>query len=274
MTCVRVERREGKVDMARASAWLAGIALILGAAPGAADVALEPHRAAYRLTLAGTQGGGPLTRVRGGLVIEWQRECEGWLSRQRIGFVAGTEGGETFSHDVRFSSWESLDGSRMRYSVRSFDGEAVDEEYRGVARVGDGAGGVARFNRPEEREVPLPPGTIFPTEHLSSVLAGAADGERLLTHEVFDGWGFDALTQITSVIGEPRPVDDPDAEPGRAWPISMAYYNVARGADVPEFEATFVLQDDGVMRELALDYGDFQLEGTLETLETLDWPDC
>lgn len=247
-------------------------------ASAAADAALQPHRAAYRLSLAGTESQSPLLEVRGGLVIEWQEVCDGWLSRQRLGFVARTESGPAFSHDVRFSSWEASDGSRLRYSVRSFEGDEVDEEYRGEASIKDGSGGVARFTEPEEREIALPPDTTFPTDHLRRLLSSAAEGERLVSHRVFDGWGFDALTQITSAISEPRPIapgnGEAQDEKGRGWPVSMAYYNIERGEDVPEFEAGFLLAENGVLRELQLDYGDFRLDAALEQLELLKRPEC
>ena len=122
-------------------------------------------------------------------------------------------------------------------------------------------------------------GAAFPTDHLERVLAGARDGVRFLSHEVFDGWGFDALTQITSVIGQAKEVRPlagaaADAPAERAWPVSMAYYGVEDPADTPEFEASFLLVENGVLRELVLDYGDFILDATLEKLELLERPEC
>lgn len=251
-----------------------------GAQAALAVPALEPHLAAYRLALQDRPGTSGLLEVRGGLVIEWRLSCDGWLSRQRLGFVASTESGEGVSHDVRFSSWESIDGSRLEYSIRRYRGEELDEEYRGEARLRpDSSGGIAIFSTPEKREVDLPPGAIFPTDHLQRVLADAANGKRFVSHEVFDGWGFDALTQITSVIGPPRripaAVDQPtDPQDWQAWPISMAYYNVERATDTPEFEASFLLSENGVLRDLILDYGEFRLGATLEKLELIDRPEC
>jgi hypothetical protein len=251
------------------------------AGPAAALTALEPHRAAYRLTLAGSDRMSGLASVNGGLVIEWQRACDGWLSHQRLGFVAGTETGEDFSHDVRFSSWEASDGSKMRYTVRSYDGDVLREEYMGEAAIiSADRGGTATFTRPDQREIDLPPGTVFPTDHINQVLADADSGQTFVSHEVFDGWGYDALTQVTSVIGRQHPYQpsndseipsDPD---GAVWPVNMAYYNKAQKSDLPEFEAEFMLTSQGVLQELLLDYGDFRLKATLAEFEILDRPAC
>jgi hypothetical protein len=100
-----------------------------------------------------------------------------------------------------------------------------------------------------------------------------------VSHEVFDGFDFDALTQITSVIGAARPLEPgpgvaPQDRSARAWPLSMAYYNIGGGQEAPEFEATFLLDDKGILYDVELDYGDFRLGADLEQLELLDRPDC
>jgi EipB-like len=265
--------------MAKAWVW-AVIAVPVGVAPVAAATGLEPHLAAYRLALHGKESSSALIDVEGGLVIEWRLACDGWLSRQRLSFVATTDDGPGFSHDVRFSSWEATDGSRLQYTIRSYNADGVEREYRGDARLEPGgAGGLASFSTPEAKEVKLPPGTVFPTDHLRRLLAGARAGVQLVSHDVFDGWGFDALTQITSAIGSPRKIearadDATDGFAKRAWPVSMAYYNVEHPTDTPEFEASFLLGENGVLRDLILDYGDFSLDAKLEKLELLDRPKC
>jgi len=244
----------------------------------AAGATLQPHIAAYRLSLAGEPTLGlPFSEVRGGLVIEWRRACDGWLSRQRLAFVGTLEEGGDLSHDVRFTSWEALDGSRMRYSYRSYGDEELQEDFRGEARLEPSAGGVATFTEPSQREVELPPRTIFPTAHIEQVLEGARAGERFVSHQVFDGAGFDSLTQITSVIGQPQtaaPSARDEHEGGRAWPVSMAYYDLHDSSDMPKFEAEFLLGENGVLRDVVLDYGDFRLDATLENLELMAPPDC
>ena len=245
----------------------------------AAGAMLEPHLAAYRLSLVGEPTLGiPFSEVRGGLVIEWRRACDGWLSRQRLAFVGTLEEGGDLSHDVRFTSWEALDGSQMRYSYRSYGDEELQEDFRGEARLEPSAGGVATFTEPSQREVALPPRTIFPTAHIEQVLDGARAGKRFVSHQVFDGAGFDSLTQISSAIGQPRAVatsakNEGDGGPG--WPVSMAYHDLHDPSDMlPKFEARFLLGENGVLRDVVLDYGDFRLDATLERLEVLAPPDC
>ncbi|MDH3663891.1 MAG: cell envelope integrity EipB family protein [Alphaproteobacteria bacterium] len=269
------------MELTRRSVCFFAVAFAALTISSTAFAALESHRAAYRLKLDQSHRMSGLAGVDGGLVIEWRRACDGWLSHQRLGFVAATDGGGDFSHDVRFSSWEAVDGSEMRYSVRSYDGERLREEYMGNARILSAeSGGVANFTKPDQREVILPPGTVFPADHFNRLLAEADSGASFISHEVFDGWGFDALTQVTSVIGQLRPYEPsndnelPSRSDSDAWPVSMAYYNLMDKSDLPEFEAKFMLTEEGVLQELLLDYGDFRLKATLAEFERLDEPAC
>jgi hypothetical protein len=258
---------------------LAAAALAANLAPAAAAapaITLLSHRAAYRLSLAQADSGAGLAQVRGGLVLEWREACDGWLSQQRLGFVAESDDGPGFSYDVRFSSWESRDNTQLRFNVRSFEGSRVQDEFRGLAKLpSPGAAGTAHYSVPEGQDVALPAGTIFPTEHVADLITAALAGEHVLNREVFDGSGEDALTRATAVIGKAKTVKPTDgAGEEQRWPVSIAYF-AAEGDDaLPQFEIAFDLSPGGVLSNVRLDYGDFTLKADLEKLETFARPDC
>jgi hypothetical protein len=245
-------------------------ALFAGGAASASG--LEPHRAMYGLSLVRAAAVSGIEAVRGALAIEWQRTCDGWISTQRLGFVADTDDGPGFSFDVRFSSWESLDATQLRYTVRNFASGELESEFRGEARIEEvGKGGVAQFTAPDKRNVQLPPETLFPAAHLNRLLEAAARGDRLLVRDVFDGSGFDALTAITAVIGPEKTLDDD----GTAWPVGLAFHNAETPYEaMPEFEVWFDLDRRGAMHSIRLDYGDFVLRGELIRFEDVAAPDC
>lgn len=249
-------------------------ALVMLAGAAAHAVELLPHRAAYRLSLADSDGNASVTQVRGGLVLEWRAACDGWLSQQRLGYVAETEAGG-FSHDVRFSSWEARDNTQMRFNVRSYDGQELDEEYRGRAELeGQGGKGTAHYAVPEGEVVELPPGTVFPTEHVQDLIEAARAGERLVTRQVFDGSGDEALTRATAVIGAPHKATPPTGGEETRWPVSLAYFPYGGDDALPQFEISFDLSEGGVLYDVTLDFGDFRLKAELEKLELLGRPAC
>lgn len=266
-------------DLSRLPACLVAAALVAaGVAPAAAGApALEllSHRAAYRLSLAQTDAGFGLAQVRGGLVLEWRAACDGWLSQQRIGFVAEMDDGPGFTYDVRFSSWESLDRTQLRFNVRTYDGPEMQEEFRGLARLtAPGDPGTAHYQLPEAQDLPLPAGTVFPTAHVADIITAALAGERIVSRQVFDGSGEEALTRATAVIGTPRKTALPAGGEQESWPVSIAYFAAAGDDVLPQFEIAFDLSAGGVLSDVRLDYGDFTLHAELEKLETFSAPDC
>ena len=78
----------------------------------------------------------------------------------------------------------------MRYSYRSYNDSQLQEEFRGEAQL-DPPEAARRTSDAKRSRVGLPPGTIFPTDHIRQVLAKGAAGERFVSHQVFDGAGFD-----------------------------------------------------------------------------------
>lgn len=255
---------------------MGAVALPAAALPAlAAPVDLRSHRAAYRLSLAEADPASGLTAVRGGLVLEWREDCDGWLSQQRLGFVGSAGEGPGFTYDVRFSSWESRDNTRLRFNVRSFDAAELTEEFRGLAVLeAPGAEGAARYAVPEGKEVELPAGTIFPTAHVQRIIDAARAGEKVVSHSVFDGSGEDALTRVTAVIGAPRQATDESGTETTRWPVSLAYFGYGAQDSLPQFQISFELAETGVLYGATLDYGDFSLKADLEKLEPLEKPVC
>lgn len=258
-----------------ALAAILGLPALLAASPGAVAADLLSHRAAYRLSLADRPAEGQMAEVMGGLVLETRAACDGWINNQRLGFVARTEEGRGFTYDVRFSSWESADRRTLRFTVKSYDDGKLFEEFKGEAALEQpGGAGRAEFSVPGDRKVALPAGTIFPTEHVRQLIAHAEQGERFMAVPVFDGSGDNALSSVSAVIGQPRELRAADGTTHRAWSMSLAYHSLAETSDLPEFQISFVMREDGVVENIVLDYGEFALKGDLEKLESLPAPEC
>lgn len=250
------------------------LALSLATPVIAAPIELLSHRAAYRLTLASPNGSAGVTAVQGGLVMEWRAECDGWISSQRLGFVAATDEGPGFTYDVRFNSWESRDNTKLRFTVRSFMGAKVKEEFSGEAALqGIGAEGSAHYDAPEGTELNLPAGTIFPTEHVRRLIEAARNGDRVVSHAVFDGSGEDALANVSAVIGPAKSRTGANGAEER-WPVNLAYYGTKDSDTTPDFQISFEMNDQGVLYDVMLDYGDFALKAVLEKLEPVPAPEC
>ena len=259
----------------------ASLALIACAATGQASaVELQPHRAFYDLRLESAKPASGITALSGRLALEWADACEGYTLTQRMGFRVVKTGAGEMASDLYIATWESRDGTVLRYNIRNTVNGKVVEEFSGRARLeAPGKGGVATFTKPRPMTVELPPGTVFPSEHTRLLVEHALAGERRVARTVFEGMDGDSLRQAFAFLGTARA---PETEGQRhellrgltSWPVRIAFFPVGGGGDVPDYEIGLRLFANGVGDEVRLDYGEFTVGGRLTRLEALPDSGC
>jgi len=240
-----------------------------------------PHRAVYDLDLKWTGSDSSISQAGGLYEFEWAEACDGWtvMQRSRIDVVYST--GDQIDFGWTMNSWESRDGTRYRFFIRKLQSGASVEEIRGDARLSeDGKGGVVNFVLPSERQVSLPPGTVFPTLHSLELMRALEDDGLPLWRIVFDGTGDEGIYGVSAVLArsfEPEQVstlESPLTVGRRAWQVELAFFEMGENQELPEQEQTVRLLEDGITDEIELDYGDFALDGRLVEIEALPISEC
>jgi hypothetical protein len=122
----------------------------------------------------------------------------------------------------------------------------------------------------------------FPTMHLAELVEKAKAGETFYETTLFDGTDDGDRLLVTSVvIGKLTQPKADDAEVAKAdaikalpyWPVTIAYFDPLEetgGEAEPQYRIGFKLHENGVTRDLTMDYGDFALTGSLSELKMLD----
>lgn len=252
--------------------------------PGAVFAAggLAPHRAVYAMKMLGSDEGSDIASVSGRLVIEWQgSQCEGFVTNQRIVNRMTSKQGPDFVSDFRVSSWEAPGGDDFTFSmIHYINGNAV-EEIEGAAKR-DGDGGKASLSKPDDAEISLPKGVVFPTEQLRATLVAAQAGKRLHSAPVFDGSDTENYFETTTILGK-RDDGAPTGSEEKAgdpldkmtfWPVQVSYFNPTDVTGVPDYEVSFRMYENGVSTGLVMDYGDLVLGASLIELDILPKPEC
>lgn len=250
--------------------------------PSAASSQILPHRAIYDLTLSRTQENSTVTQASGLFEFEWEDACSGWTVLHKTRLKVDYSDGRHLDFGASHKSWESKDGKKYQFFIkRNYNGATV-EEVRGEAERGDGERrGTARFSGGEEdREMTLPKGAVFPTQH-SLELLNAAEEERLpMWRIVFDGSGDDGFFGISAaLVSRLAPGEDlgevaAKMEDAQSWRMQLAFFDVKNQTGEPEQEQGLRIFSNGVVDELELDYGDFVVTARLRDLEPFDRPDC
>lgn len=246
----------------------------------AAQDGLVPHQAVYRMTLAPGSRAIDIASADGVMVYRAARECGGWTVENHTVIRYAQADGEDFEDRWAFVSWESDDGLTYRFRVRHQTDDEVDR-IEGTAGLKTSAGGgLARFTAPEETEVDLPPGTLFPTEHLLRLIAAAKDGRTSFARVVFDGTTEDN-PYFVNVMMAPLHDHAPSAlaQAAGAPPVPTywtrgAFFPYYSDSELPEFEMTIVLRADGIAESMEQVFQDLALRGTLLNVQLLPQPDC
>src|SRR3546814_3212622 len=105
-------------------------------------------------------------------------------------------------------------------------------------------------------------------------------GEVPLWTLVFDGSGEGGLSGVSAVLsqrlpaGAPTQLASPLLEDVPSWLVNLAFYNPDAGEPEPEQEQAVRLFANGVVDEMRLDYGEFELDADLHELSPLPRPRC
>ncbi len=253
---------------------------VASAAPISADSTarlLIPHRAVYDLKLKDASERSGIEGMFGRMVYEFNGSaCTGFTTNFRLVTKIST-GEETRVSDQQTKTFEDLSAKQFHFETKSYTDEQLDKSVSGDASQSEG-GVKVELQGANGREVDLP-ASAFPTSHMLDIIQQAKDNNRIFETRVFDGSenGDQALLTST-VIGKAEAPEKGDAEAGAAgefakapyWPVTIAYFNDgAAGDPMPVYNMSFKLYENGITRDLTMDYGDFSLEGSLVKLELL-----
>ncbi|MCQ4160909.1 cell envelope integrity EipB family protein [Roseomonas sp. GC11] len=246
-----------------------------GAAAVPGTDAMVPHRAAYRLQLDRVRQGGDVVQAEGAMLFEVLDACDGWASRQRLQLTVVDRSGQQIETSSDYSTWESKDGKRLRFTLTQTAQGAVTQRVSGEAELDKPQGsGTARYEQPAATTVPLPPGTLLPMVHTLHALDLARAGQtRLLNAPLFDGTSEEGAQESTTLLS---PWTPPPANPrfplmagqGSAR-MRIAFFgkDAAAGASAPEYEVGLRYYANGVADEMNMDFGDFAVNALMQSLE-------
>jgi hypothetical protein len=251
------------------------------AAASAAGIQFAPHRAVYEMQLDERDAARNIAAVRGRMVFDIKgSHCAGYtLSNRMVTRITDAEGGEVVS-DIRSETWEDGAGAHFRFDSSQYLDNRLTESLKGEAeRQADGKAIAVKLNPPQASEMNIPGDARFPTQFSLEILEAARNGKRIVQAKVYDGSeNGEQVFATTTFIGkaiapgsEAEQAPDPIGETLsglRSWPVSISYFDVDSASDTtPSYQLSFRLFENGVSRQLRIDYGTFALTGKLSSLE-------
>ncbi|HVY13222.1 MAG TPA: DUF1849 family protein [Alphaproteobacteria bacterium] len=261
------------------------------ATPKDAFEALAPHRAIYKVMLGSAKNGGHVSDISGKMFFSLADDCHAWNINQKMQVHFYYSGGDVSDNVSDLISRENKDGSGyVFYSRRKNDNDAP-EVLRGEANLTADANGIglgkASYNGEGEKQISFTSNTLFPVHHTLELLKQARAGKKFYSIDVFDGADESGYNQISAFIGAQVNADtgkataaksDSKAGSGllaqRGWPIRMAFFSPDNQRGSPDYEMDMLLLDNGVIKSMKVDYGDFSMAAELVKAEPLPEAKC
>lgn len=241
---------------------------------------IMPHRALYTMSLGKANGEGGVTGAGGTMAYQWGEACNGWTVEQRYRLKMAYAESADVSISSNFVTWEAKDGLSYRFSQKETRDGGTEEEIKGEAKLdGPGKGGTVTFEKPADKTFTLPSGALFPSAHTMMLIDKAKAGENFVSKQVFDGATVENAVLVSAVIG---PKVEPDSEAAKkspllnrpGWRVRLAFFPADQKAEKPDYELGMLLLDNGVSRDMVIDYGDYAIKATLDDIEPLPKPGC
>lgn len=272
---------------------MSAVALALSASTAQAlvpggGIKLAPHRAVYDMTLDSSRPASGVSGVKGRMVFEFAGSgCDGYTMNMRlVTRIAGATGSSILS-DLRSSTWEQGAGKRYRFNSSHYRGEKLEESTSGDAeRSGSDDHVDIKVSVPKSKTLKVTGPLMFPTQHSLAILESAKRGQSVLQTRIYDGSSDgDKVYSTTAFIGKrlkpgdksyPNRIENDKAlEALDSWPVSISYFETDQGAEeTPVYQLNFRMYNNGVSRDLVIDYGDFALKGNLSSLEFIPSNEC
>lgn len=261
-------------------ALLASPVFASGVAFGA--VPLVQHRAVYDLKLSNASDRSGITGITGRMVYEIRGSaCEGYTVRFRYVTQSDTRDASQIT-DQQTTTFEDAEGKSFRFATKSYTDQALDKDLSGDAKR-DEQGVKVHIDRPAPQDYELQPAQ-FPTQHLVDLINRARTGETFYETSLYDGSeDADKAMTTTVIVGKQTTTASSDPElkalnalsTEKFWPVDIAYFDEATegGEDTPDYRISFKLYENGLTRDLEMDYGDFVIRGQLVDLAVFE-PDA
>lgn len=286
MRSYRLSASVGVLGLCAASALLT--AAPQAAEASAAGIQFAPHRAVYEMQLDERDAARNIAAVRGRMVFDITgSHCAGYtLNNRMVTRITDAEGGDVLS-DIRSQTWEDGAGTRFRFDSAQYLDNRLTESLKGAAeRLPDGKAITVKLEPPQASDLTIPGDARFPTQFSLEILDAARNGKRIVQAKVYDGSEKGGqVFATTTFIGKTIAPDSADSKGPdpigetlkhlRSWPVSISYFDVESASDsTPSYQLSFRLFENGVSRQLRIDYGTFALTGKLSSLEMHDRATC
>lgn len=232
-----------------------------------------PHKATYTISLEKNYGD-DVSDASGEMTINVYDTGDGYVFEQNSRLIIYNGDGEGEQIVTNLATWQNYDGSQYRFNSKTARNGEQEEIIKGHAVKNSSKNlTTISYSRPTESEITTPYDTVFPLHHLIHALKMAKAGKPVVSNIVFDGSSeTHEAVNVDTILGAPKPSGltiktDKDISTRHQWPMRLAVYIPGTSDSEADYEMEQNVLDSGVIKDMTLDYGVFQVKATLKEID-------
>jgi len=245
-------------------------------------VDLASHKAIYDIRMKSAKTGSQVMDIRGKMLFVFKKSCDGWISDHKFSLDYEYTGTPPAQVESQFTSFENFDGKSLNFSSsRATNGEQ-DQQLRGLAKIpSQGTKGLAKYSIPDDLSFNLNDGTLFPAAHTIKLIEAAEHGQKIVSATVFDGSDDKGPVEMNAVIGRKiSPLVDTKLDKNLmskdGWSMRLAVFPTDddENQTTSDYEMTMNLLENGIIRDMTVDYHNFSVTQKLVAVEPIQEEKC
>lgn len=242
----------------------------------ALSAGLAPHKALYDVSLIEAESGSQIVNVDGAMAYEWNASCEGWVSDHHFNLVYEYADNPAMSMKSTFSTYESFVDDLFNFTAEKKRNDRVFEEVHGYV-----ADHMAQYEKPEQKDIKLPTGTLHPIAHTLRVLDAIKHNKNFVNAFIFDGSDAEGAVEVNAFIGKAVPLNeidqntliDPTLIKSPARRLRLAFFPANQDSPKADYEMDIVFHENGVISDMIIEYDHFTVRQKLSAVKALT-PQC
>ena len=170
----------------------------------------------------------------------------------------------------KWTTFETFSGKSYQFDLTEKINDQNTSNFFGFAKYQKNIqDNIAVYISDKEYQIILDEKIEFPIMQLKNIITAAKQNKKVYNSNIFLGSELqDTYNVVSAIIGPQTPKKNSDFNSiliqDYYWPVYLAYYKPTLELDRPEYTVSAKLQENGIILEYIIDYGDFSIISNLK----------
>ena len=241
-------------------------------------LAIEAHKAEYILSLYESTQSSGIYGIEGKSIYTIKEECSGWHTNEELIVNFQLQDSAKSQLISKWTTFETFSGKSYQFDMTEKINDQDTSNFLGFANISKN-NQQAVYISDKEYQIKLDAKIEFPIMQLKNIITAAKLNKKVYNSNLFLGSELQGTYNVVSAIIGPQTPKinnkfDSILVQDLYWPIYLAFYKPALELEKPEYTISAKLQENGVILEYIIDYGDFSIISSLKKISSVNKNKC